>query len=161
MFHYRLINKPMIAPAAAFLAALALAAFLHSCTTTAITTPKEQGYTAGVAVYMVCERVALNKDQDFRDKLNTLWVAFQAIDSTETLATDIEALTGLSEKLMAEENLTDAEKALLLQLKTLVLNRLDSAVSGKVDESSAKWQFVMGVKEGIANMKALSTAQAE
>lgn len=161
MFHYRLINRPMLAPAAAFLAALILAAFLHSCTTTTITTPKEQGYTAGVAVYMVCERVALNKDQDFRDKLNTLWVAFQAIDSTETLATDIESLTGLSEKLMAEENLTAAEKALLLQLKTLVLNRLDNAVAGKVDESSARWQFVMGVKEGIANMKALSTTQAE
>lgn len=161
MYHYRLIDRSMVAPAVAFMAALVLSALLHSCTTTTVATPREQGYTAGVAVYMVCERVALGKDQDFRDKLDTLWTAFQSLDSTETLATDLEALTGLSERLMAEEKLTDAEKALLLQLKTLLLNRIDSAAAGKIDKDSAKWQFVVGVKEGIANMKALSTPQVE
>ena len=121
------------------------------CTTTTIT-PKDAGIAAGTAAYLGYERVAAKKDEEFQKKVANIWAQVNEIETVDDLVSKTDLLTVAFNEILEEKELSDADKALLIALEQLVLNKVKIIAAEKIGEKEEAIQFLLGVREGVNNM---------
>lgn len=133
-------------------AIVSVVATLCSCLHTAgdrVVTPEEYGYAVGTAAYIGYYRIASRKDDSFREKVETVWVAVNEIDSTDTLASDVARIAAQFAAVEDDEALTEPEKAALNALAHMVLARVDGKLADQAMSQADAVAFLKGVRDGV------------
>ena len=122
-------------------------------------TPLVHGRAVGAAVYIGYCRVADKQGPEFKARVVEIWDKVNKLQSTDTLASDILAVSGAFDKVLQDSSLTEAERQTLIQLKNMLMSRLDACIAGAVAGNRDALDFLIGVRQGINEMAGLSHIQ--
>lgn len=143
------------------LAGIGTVTLFQSCRSTHVmyvaNSPKDAGYATGMALYLVYERAAKDKSDEFKDTVAAIWKAIDAIDTndTEAIVSAAETILEAENKADVLENLTPAEKAALASVAKMLIQRLDAYVGANLNSEDTK-EFILGVKDGVNTMIAIT-----
>ena len=132
--------------------AVASTALVTGC---ASVTPREAGIAAGTAAYLGYTHVALRKDDEFKKQVADIWAEVNRIETVGDLVASTASLTAKFDKVLENENLTEADKAVLLRLKSLLLSKVAEIIDSKVSTNASAVEFLAGVRQGVNEMIAL------
>lgn len=122
-------------------------------------TPLVHGRAVGAAVYIGYCRVADKQGPEFKARVAEIWSNVNKLQSTDTLASDILAVSGAFDKVLTDERLTESERQTLVQLKNMLMSRLDASIAGAVAGNKDALDFLIGVRQGINEMAGLNYMQ--
>lgn len=125
------------------------------CRLVASVDPYDHGYAVGTAVYAGYTKIAADKDEAFKDEMTQLWIKVNSLQSTETLASDIGDLTNIFDKLISSDKLSAKDKAMLTNLRNMVLTKVDKQLAVTALKHDSAVKFLVGVRAGVNAMMAL------
>ena len=120
-----------------------------SCSTI---TPESAGIAAGTAAYLGYQHVAANKDDEFKQKVADIWKEVNEIETTTDLVSTVADLTIKFDGVLNDEKLTPTDKAVLLQLKNIMLAKVSEAIDSKFSSESDAIKFLIGARQGVNDM---------
>lgn len=114
--------------------------------------PYDHGYAVGTAVYVGYARMAEGRSEQFRKQVGDFWDIVNGIQDTDSLASDLEALTGVADAICNSPSLTTADRELAANLKDMILARIDRELGARTLEHEDAVQFLAGVRAGVNAM---------
>lgn len=107
------------------------------------------GQATGAAIYIGYTKVAENKDQSFKDKVNALWAEVNKLESIEDLVASADKLSASFDEVINSKEISDSDKATLLALKSSVTEKVKAVMNETFTSNSEAVEFLVGVRAGV------------
>jgi len=112
---------------------------------------RNTGAMAGVAVYTGYNEVAKGEiiGDDLQTRIAKLWEEVNKLEKIEDVKATADKLSAAFDEVIASKKLTEAQKANLLALKNMVMDKVNSIIDDKLTPNSQAVDFLLGFREGV------------
>ena len=138
------------------LSALAIVSMSTGCSTV-VSTPGTAGKFAGKALYVTYRHADMNDET--KKIVEELWEEIRAVNSVSELEIVRTALGKKFDEIISRSDISDADKVVMVMIKDDILSKVDAVINSKIESNADGVEFLCGVRDGIEEMLAITTAK--